>query len=320
RILERAGVWRRIKQLLGEVAECRVDGDPRAQVRRGMILGLGMVYGSPTQAGRAARAAFRLARHMFPNSDLAARAAHRLFVVLLSEGSVNSQLGHDCRRLLEERARQTGDLRLQYTTLANLAVWYLDTGDLEASEMTLRDAEGLVAGSEATNERQNLATNRGDLLLRQNEAAQALGFFEEAESLIDAGTRGFLRDICRSGVGICHLRMGRFRAAELALSDVGAHDHYYFDPSLPVRLRVEVLWHRGKRDEALEHLAASRLRIRSSFVPQYLNLMLWEVALRRRSERPGGLDLAREAIEIAEPLGLNRVVARAKALADLDRS
>lgn len=318
RILERAGDWKRIEALLETVARSTGEGGPRAEIRRGMVLGLGMVYGAPARASAAAREAFRLALSAFPESNLTARAAHRLFVVLLSEGTVNSDLGRECVAVLEDRARLTGDLRLHYSTLANRAVWHLDTGDIEVAEAILREAEGVVVGSEASNERQNLATNRGDLLLRKGEPAAALEFFQEAEGLIAGGTRGFLRDLVRSGQGICHLRMGRFRAAELALEDLSAHSHYYFDPSLLVTLRVEVLWHRGKRGHALDHLSETRKRIERSFVPQYLNLTLWEASLRRRSKQPDGRLLAEEVLGLAEQLRLTRVAARARALASLD--
>ncbi|MFG0307210.1 MAG: ATP-binding protein [Phycisphaerales bacterium JB040] len=314
RVLERAGRWKQIRTLIQGTAASSGEGGWPAEVRRGMIQALAMVYGDPVMAGKAARAAFDLARRECPRSELVARAAHRLFVVLLSEGTVNSPLGATSVSILEERARSTGDLRLEYTTLANRAVWHLDTGDLDTAEALLKDAETVVAGSEASNEMQNLATNRGDLYLRRGEPARALECFNQAQALIDEGTRGFLKDLVRAGTGLCHIQLGRFNAAEMAIADIGEHEHYYFDPSLLIRLKVEVLWYRRQARAALTYLESQRAMIARSFVPQYLNLTLWEVRLRRRAKLSGARGLAREVFEAAGVLELSRVEAQAKTL------
>mgnify|MGYP001816414488 CR=1 FL=1 len=248
-------------------------------------------------------------------SALEAKAAHRLFVVLLSLGKVNSEIGNECERVLVGRTESTGDLKLKYTTLANRAVWQLDTGDLDVARETLREAGSVVLGTGATHEQQNLATNWGDLLLREGSPSEALERFKQAQALIEPGTRSFLRDVVRAGIGLCEARLGRLSAAERASAALREYEHYYFDPSLLIRLRVELTWRRGRRGEAIELLSDERSRIEQQFVPQYLSLGLLEARLRRRASDPAAIRLASQIKEQAQNLGISSLASQASALA-----
>jgi tetratricopeptide (TPR) repeat protein len=236
--------------------------------------------------------------------------------VLLSEGTVETPLGRQCLDVLHARAKATGDLKLHYTALANEAVWFLDTDALAEAEGLLDKAELVVSGSRANNERQNLATNRGELLLRQHRPDEALRSWELARKLIEPGTRGFLRDLTIAGMGLAKLRLGQFRAAERLSSEISEYDHYYFDASLMIRLRVELLRHRRRATEALQSLARSRSMLRDSFVPQYLSLTLWEGQLRRRAKDPTARALFDEVLERTEQLGIRRLATRARAVSE----
>jgi tetratricopeptide (TPR) repeat protein len=315
RVLERAGDWRGIQTLLRTARASSGKGGSIAEIRRHMILALGMVYGEEDTASRSARRAFRMASRSGVSDDLRARVAHRLFVVLLSEGTVETPLGWRCLDVLKARVNATGDLKLHYTTLANQAVWYLDTDAPDEAEGLLVEAGLVVSGSRATNERQNLATNLGDLLLRQQRPDEALRSFELARSLIEPGTRGFLTDLAIAGLGLSKLRLGQFQAAERLSAEIGDYDHYYFDASLMIRLRVELMRHRRRAAEALDLLSRQRLMLRHSFVPQYLSLTLWEGQLRRRAGDKASRALFAESLERAEELGISRLAIRARAVA-----
>lgn len=312
RVMERGGHWRAIQGAI-DVAGSVHPTNPEAAVLRGMILALGSVYGSMERASREARSAYRLAASLPETSQLVARAAHRLFVVLLSEGTVMSDLGLECLRVLGDEGRLTRNLKLQYTALANEAVWHLETGNLDRAAHLLDCADEVISGSDAVNERQNLATNRGDLLLRSGQPELAMEYFLQARDLITPGTRGFLRDVVAAGIGLCHIGMGRLRNAELSLEEVRRYDHYYFDPSLLLRLGAEVRWRRGQRDEAVLNLAVSRLSIEKSFVPQYLSLTLLEARLRKRmGNKAASARLASEVAGIASELGLSHLAEQAR--------
>ncbi len=313
RVLERAGHHRGIAALLQDVRSIGPFAQPETEIRRSMILALGMVYdGEPKGAVCAATRAFSLARTAETSDDLLTRAAHRLFVVLLSEGTVETNIGKECLEVLQRRAHDTGDLKLMYSNLANQAVWYLDTGQLDVAEELLEQAEEVVTGSGASNELQNLATNRGDLLLRQGDPDAALRHFEEAEALIEPGTRGFLRDLSRAGIGLCLLHVGQLQGAQRCYSDLRAYSHYYFDPSLMIKLDVELRWRRQRYSEALERLRTSRNQIQYRFVPQYLGLTLWEARLRIRQKAPGVQQLIEEVRERSRDLGISQVEAQAR--------
>ncbi len=316
RVLERAGDWRGIRALLSAARASEGKGGPIAQIRRDMIAALGMVYGEEEIASAAARRAFKTSNGATVTDELRARVAHRLFVVLLSEGTVETPLGRRCLDVLKGRVKTTGDLKLHYTTLANQAVWYLDTGALDEAEALLAEAELVVSGSRATNERQNLATNRGELLLRQQHPDDALQAFELARSLIEPGTRGFLTDLAIAGVGLSKLRLGQFRAAERLSAEIADYDHYYFDASLMIRLRVELRRYRGRTNEALDLLSRERRMMRDSFVPQYLSLTLWEGQLRRRARDSTAQSLFTEVLDRSKELGISRLTTRARAVAD----
>ncbi len=314
RVLEREGDWSSIRKQLAVASLSQGRGDLRSRIRRQMILSLGMIYGDVPGASQAGRLAFELASSGSVPDELRVRAAHRLFVVLLSEGTVESRLGTACIEALQAWGSATGDLKLRYTTLANRAVWYLETDALEQAGELLDEAAKIVAGSPESNESQNLATNRGDLALRQGRPDRALRYFELAQGLIQPGTRGFLVNVVAAGIGLAKLRLGQFHAAERLSRELTSHGHYYFDPSLMVRLRVELLRRRRQVVKAIAHLDQERRRIRDSFVPQYLSLTLWQAQLERRENVGAPSDRFEEVIGRSTELGISRLARRAQAV------
>ncbi len=302
RVLERDGSLEMIPPTLARVSQLVPDLAGRDRCSGMLILALECLYGRPERSVESARAARLLATDL-DDQKLILQANHRLFIALMFRGLGSNKEAVNALKELLEYSEDTGDLRLQYTTRANHAVWLIETGEYDAAEHALQGAARFLDEAVAVGERINLQCNLGEIFLARRQFDKALHAYQEAENLLNNGVRRFLLDVIHAGLGTAALETGRLELAKrchLALND---WSHWYFDPSLILTFKAKMLCRAGRVEDGLRQLDQEGTRIARRFPAPAIRVAIERERLARRfgtrpSERSG------RALTIAERLNL----------------
>ena len=311
--LDRKGDALAIRAKLEEAVALTRSGTMRAQCRAHCTLALHQLYGVPELALASARKAVVLAEA----HDLVAEipiAINRLIVVLNYQGLVASTGGLDLIADAEAAAAQSGDLLLRFTLRLNRGVWYLDSGNYDAAEVSFGETRELVVTGDSEATSVLLDVNCGELNLRLGKNSKALACFERVMSQDPESLPANLSLVAEAGLGLCELHQDNLRRAVDRHDSMGFPSHWSFDPTLPVTFRARIRRCHNDLPGALGVLRATAERIETRFPSSWIKLRMEEIRLLRTTDEASAARLAHDVSERATDLGLTQQSKRIQAL------
>ena len=291
-----------VRALFSEIRTVAAAGSPEARAICMSALALGVLYGDPDEALRAAHEAVRLTvdarTHRFT-------ALNRLLFVLQFRGMLElpstAATVQEARRL----AKRTGDLFAQVSLESNLALGALDAGDLARAEALMDRARRMLGSADMQVNRFNQAYNLGELALAQSDFGRAIDAFGEAEQYINPTTPAYVSDFLNAGIGLCSLESGNLseaRRREEAMSHRASS--WRCDPTTILTFRARLLERRNRCGEALAMLAEGAEDLDGRLVLAWLKVRALQVRLLRKGGDEHARILAAEAHERALSLNL----------------
>jgi tetratricopeptide (TPR) repeat protein len=291
-----------IEQLFGELRRVIRVGPRLAAAIAHSGMALGVLLGDHEEALHSAR---RAVQDCDPSSDHRLRLLLRLLLVLQYRGLFYSD---EVRPIVAEArtlAKKSGDLLLRFSLESNLAVAYLDAGDLEAAEVLMLSSSKMLGSAELDLNRFNQANNSGELALAQGEFSRSREWFQLASEYIGPRTPVYALNIVNSGLGLCALATGNLaeaRSREERLTPM--QPPWYVDPTTIVAFQSRMHEVRQEYAEAQQVLQDAADDIEDRLVLAWLKIRQLQVRLERRLDPAKAATLAREGLNRSQELGL----------------
>ncbi|MFC1661588.1 AAA family ATPase [Gemmatimonadota bacterium] len=312
--LDHQGDIEGVRRVLQEAERFKNLGGPRARCQTRATLALNIYYGTADRALAAAREAVPIAT-MAAETDLQLMALNRLIMVLLFQGELGGKEGKRAINQAEMGLSTSGDLNLKFFVRLNQALWHLEVGEIDQADVSFRVAGIVIRGTNATTAHTNLALNKGELALSQHDFREAKENYIKAESLLRQSSPRSYKTTINAGLGLCALHEGDLATArrrEEALPEM--EGPWAFDPTVAVWFKARMMDRRGNRlgGAALIHRVGESIRDR--FVTSWLKLMERQARTLRRFDPETSVARAKEALRVAQELGLDTRVTQFKEL------
>ncbi len=304
-LLHRTGSVTAIRSLFKEMETCSNAGSATAKCLSHASLALNALFGDPDYGLQAAQRAVQIAEDRDLGQYLLT-AQNRLLMVLNCRGMLYLPSGQQLLKSAMREAESSGDWVARFNLAANLGAFYLDAGDLQHAEHSMRKASRLLVGAEADVLRVNNLCNLGELAIHRREFEEAASYFESAVAKIGPTTPPDQAQGAIAGFGRCLLELGSLSEArrfEALLDPYPAE--WYFDPTLILTFRARMMERRGMAQEAVHHIASCCERLQNRLTLAWLKLRAFEVRLRKRIGMPGVHERANTARAISEELRLS---------------
>ncbi|MGE0159508.1 MAG: AAA family ATPase [Gemmatimonadales bacterium] len=301
-LLHRAGDIDGIQGLFRNMRDITAKGVVAASVVSYASLAMGVLYGDP---GEALRAAFRAVELTKGTKHYRLRALLRLMVVLQYRGMLELPASRPILAETRALAERSGDVLMRFSIESNLAVALLDAGDLERAEVQMTHSTSLLGSADMDLNRFNQANNRAELLLALNDFEGAEKCYREASQYLGITTPTYAQDLIAAGLGICAFETGDLGEARRLEQELHERPtRWHFDPSTILAFRVRLLDRRGRTDEALQLLESSAADLRGRLELAWLKTRALEVRLMIKRRIPGAREIANEAEALASNLCL----------------
>jgi tetratricopeptide (TPR) repeat protein/DNA-binding SARP family transcriptional activator len=302
RVLEREGAPGRIRTVLADISCQQSRYVLRDACHAHMLLALKVFYGDTSEALVHAREALQLATRT-NDRDLALRARHRLYVVMIYCGLGAHSQADECYRILVAHSQRVGDVRMQYTTLSNRAVWLMELGAYLDAATLLRNA-GRNLPESARGEQLNLLLNLGECALHQRDFLDAFQIFSRAQEQVDAGTRDFLRDVVHAGLGLAALENGQLDHARASFQALRPWSEWCFDPTMILTFRARWLTRLGQVRDAIQMLEEHAAMLHSRYPTIWIRVQVLSGRIARRYGYSSNREDLKAAKVLAARLGL----------------
>lgn len=279
------------------------EGSAAARAVAYLGLAVGLLLDEPDRAVDAARTAVGLTESIAPGGRL--QAINRLLMIFMQRGLIQLP---ECALLRAEArslAEASGDLLQRFSLEANMGVAHLDAGDLDEAEAHFDRADGLLGTAHMTFPRINLACNRAELAIARGDYIDAAAQLRSVGDLSGSAVPKYTAQVVTAGLGLCALELGAMaeaRAHEDALSDPPST--WYYDPTIELTFRSQLLARRGRYDEAEQLLADAASALKGHLVMAYLKTRLVQLRVMTRGRLPGVANVAREARATCAEMGL----------------
>mgnify|MGYP001248738726 CR=1 FL=1 len=305
-LLHRAGDVPGIRRVFGEMREVAQLGSVEAATLTHAGLALGVLFDDPEEALRSARLGVSLSSEA---SGYRLLALIRLIVVLQYRGMLQLPLSTSIVEEARALAERSGDVLLRFSIESNLAVAFLDAGDIERADVLMAGATSMLGAADMDISRFNQTNNRAELALAQHDYVKAADAFTEAATYLGPTTPSYMQELVNAGLGLCALETGDLaesRRREQELSKTASHWH--FDPTTILAFQTRLLDRRGRHREALDLLESSALDLEHRLVLAWLKVRALSVRLMIRRKVVGARKLALDARARAEELCLDHRV------------
>jgi len=301
-LLHRLGDIHGIRRVLAEMRRVSASGNVGAQIVAQCGLALGVLFGDPGDALRAARRAVDLAAE---GRSYRLKALLRLMVALQCRGFVE---GPDFRKVLDEvraAAAKSGDVLLHFSVENNAAVAALDAGDLPRAEALLARTYDLANDAEMDLNRLIQANNAAELAMAQEDWAGATACFTRALSYAGSSTPDYLRQLASAGLGLCALNRGNLSDARRRIERLPRDpEAWYYDPCVLLTFRARFYQRMGEVDRAIELLDSEAAGLDDRLVLAGLKIRSLQVRLLAGLDRDKASAIAEDCLARALSLGL----------------
>jgi hypothetical protein len=300
--LDRSGDVATIQSVFGEMRDVATRKSLEATLLSYAGLALGVLFGDPDEALKAARAAVAMTAE---GRSYRLRTLLRLIVVLQYRGMLELPESKPVVREAQELARRSGDVLLHFSIESNLAVAALDAGDLESAETQMIRSSALAGSADMDLNRLIQANNRAELAMAQREFGQAQVAYADALAYMGPTTPAYLTDLVHAGIGLCALESGNLREARRREGELRAPPtRWHFDPTMILAFRSRLLDRRRETERALDLLEAAAGDVEHRLVLAWFKLCALQVRLLKKVESPRAATLARDCLRRAERLNL----------------
>ena len=296
-----------VRQVLDQAERNIGKGSARARCSACGTLAIHIHYGSPEKALRYARKGVRISQEHDVPPELALRASNRLILVMAHLGLLNSEEAHAVIERGESVVRSRRDLVECYKLHSGLGVWNLDIGNYGAADKFFKKAHTIIEGTEATASQANLSCNLGMLRYHTGRVSSAEDEFLTAERLVTSTSVRSLRRSIKAGLGLCALHSGALGEAKRRDRSLGdPAREWFFDPSILVQFRAEMIARFEGWAKGADFLAVEADKISGRYVPTWIGLKLLEAKFRSRFDGQAASLIGEETLAVSQELGLSR--------------
>ncbi|MEX2530239.1 MAG: AAA family ATPase [Gemmatimonadota bacterium] len=309
RLLAKAGDHGGVQAVLHQCEELllQVDGPVARSLRS--LLTLGTLYGKPLPEASVMDGVLQAAEAT-DDHDLALRALNWQVIIGIQRGTLNRPEGVSIRRRALGAALKSGDFFERVKLRMNLAVWYLDSGDLDGAMVALDRATNVLGDLPFPKARLNLLVNQGALALDQRNFTLAAERFRMARE-ISAGAVSHPAYLSgTAGLCLAHLGMGSLREAQGLSADLASlHRWHPFDVSLVARAACHVALVTKGKQPAVAMLQEASGQLKGRFNLGWARVNIERVKITRRLDPE-----AEEVLAFARSEGLSFVQSGMEAL------
>jgi tetratricopeptide (TPR) repeat protein len=303
-----------VRRVLIKAWQYRGQGSSADQSRFFSSLAIGHYYGLSRLALASAITAVDLATGSGEKEEIAF-GLNRLILALMERGQLNlptwRHLTNDAPSLVET----AGNRFVKFSIRENLAIWFMDSGELDRSRLEFQAADRLLGGhSEGAMKFMSLF-NWAELAFRTYDAALSRNLFQAALKLDPPDIPIYGIHLARAGLGLAHLHLGELREAREIRAHLPPPERtYHFDPSALVLFSTRWIERTEGPRPAARFLQSERTKLRKTFFPTWAYLGVEEVRLLSKFSPE---DAAQSATVTAEHCEANGMAVRAAQLREL---
>lgn len=287
----------RVRSITHELRSLEDLGTDCAKVATYSALSVALILESTEAAERAASVALA---HASPNDWSRIVALNRLLMVMVHRGRMFSSKAVELLKEADSLVEASGDLQQKFSLESNRALGYMDAGLLDSAKDGFDRAEQVIGTATMTFARANLACNRGTLAVLQGHIDEAVDHFRLASQIDGPEAPRYVSDAVNAGLGLCALGRGAVSEAlrrESALR--GEPKIWYYDPSLTMEFRSQLLYRRGEGSAAIKLLERGAEAVEGRFISGWLKLKLSQATLMARIGHSGLNRVATLGMEVA---------------------
>ncbi|MDH3271306.1 MAG: AAA family ATPase [Gemmatimonadota bacterium] len=292
-----------VRSLLSELTTILGRDHQPATAIAHRALALGLLLERSEDALGSAKRAVELSHGL--GTDASLKALNRLLIVLLQRGSLHRPENRSYIDEAESLAERSGDLLQRFSFESNLGVSFLDAGELEIAHVHFDRAEELLGNADMTFPRINLAINRAELALAQNDYAEAAGSFTSVSALPGLAIPKYTKELVTAGLGLCALEAGRIGEARLLEESLGEVPAvWYYDPTIILTFRSKILERMRDLPAAVALLEDAGQGLEDRLISAWLKARLLLARTLRRSGDDRHKQVSEQGLRVARDLGL----------------
>jgi DNA-binding SARP family transcriptional activator/tetratricopeptide (TPR) repeat protein len=222
--------------------------------------------------------------------------AHQWHMIVLHHlGQLNLPEGIEGRRTALRAAAFSGDILRRSQIELNSAVWFVDTFQPEAAEISLSKVEALIGADSLPQVRVSWLVNLGELRLQQRRWEAAAECFRDALTICRFHRSATAELLSRAGLGLCALGERNLSAAESAFERLPRRPTWWTcDPTLVQTFRVQFALRAGDLDQVVSEAEDIIEQVKDRSLMWHLRLCLLVEEVRAASNRP--VDQSRLAV------------------------
>lgn len=309
RLLAKAGDHAGVQAVLRECEKLvpQVDSQTARSLRS--LLTLGTIYGDPLPEASVMDGVLQAA-DATGDHDLALRALNWQVIIGIQRGTLNRPEGVSIRRRALDAALMSRDFFERVKLRMNLAVWHLDSGDLDGAKIALDRAKNVLGDLPFPKARLNLLINEGSLALDQGNLTLAAERFALAREVSAGAVTHPAYLSGTAGLCLTHLGMGSLREAQHFSADLASLQRWHpFDVSLIARAASHVALVTKGKQPAVAILREASSQLKGRFNLGWARVNIERVKITRQLDPE-----AEEVLAFARPEGLRFVQSKMESL------
>jgi DNA-binding SARP family transcriptional activator/tetratricopeptide (TPR) repeat protein len=244
------------------------------QASLNLILSASVFYDGPSAALPHVTEALRLGTAL-ESTTLALEAHLWHLIVLYHLGCLNLPQGIEGRQQAFSAATSSGNLLQRSRMELNNAVWYLDSLELEAAEVSLSKVEVLIGNDPLPHLRASWLVNLGELRLQERRWDLATDCFDAANRIFRTVRSETGELLSTAGLGLAALGRRKLKEAEAYHEQLPTRPRWWTcDPTLVQSFLIKLASRKGTPQAAQAELEGAIAQVKGRSLPWYLRLCL----------------------------------------------
>jgi tetratricopeptide (TPR) repeat protein len=293
-----------VRRVLGKAWHYRSRGSSSDRSRFLSSLAIGHYYGLRRLGLASAITAVDLATESGEKEEIAL-GLNRLILALIERGHLNLPMWQHLATDAPSMVENAGNRFVKFSIRENLAIWFMDAGELDRSRLEFQAADRLLGGHSHGAMKFMSLFNWAELAFRTYEAALSRDLFLEALALGPPDIPIYGIHLAKAGLGLAHLHLGELREAREIMTQLPPPDStYHFDPSSLVLFWTRWIERTSGPKPAARFLQSERVKLRETFFPTWAYLGVEEVRLLSKFSPEDAVRSAGTTAEECEAIGM----------------
>ncbi|TVR53889.1 MAG: hypothetical protein EA421_09845 [Gemmatimonadales bacterium] len=285
------------------------------QASLNLLLSASVFYDGPSAALPHVSEALRLGTAL-ESTPLTLQAHHWHLIILYHLGQLSLPTGIEGRQQAFSAAASSGDLLQRSRMELNNAVWYLDSLELEAADVSLSKVGGLIGDEPLPHVRGSWLVNLGELRLHEARWDMATDCFDAAKKIFHTVRSETGELLSTAGLGLAALGRRRLKEAEAYHEQLQSQPVWWTcDPTLVHSFLLKFALKKGSSHNTQAELESAIDQVRGRSKPWYLRLCLLSEEMRMQRGLGRNTRRVEDCREEAEQLNLVNLARRFRILA-----